>query len=192
MRDTQREAERDTGRGRSRLPARTQSWIPGSQPGPKADAQPPRRPLLSLLRPYYSTVISRGARGCKCFIQPPRADHTPGHGLGGSGIIYATLSIGSGNWPIRVAPRRATIRGPARGGAQQTLLLSRDSGDSSASFALSCAKAQNPRRWVRRSPGCDGTTSAQCDADTWQGRREWMGCRLSPECRAEGGLGKHG
>ena len=45
MRDTGRERGRDTGRGRSRLPAGSPTWdqdtgTPGSGPGPKASAKP--------------------------------------------------------------------------------------------------------------------------------------------------------
>ena len=48
MRNTEWERGRDTGRGRSKLPARspcgTGSWIPGSGPEPKAEAQPLSHP----------------------------------------------------------------------------------------------------------------------------------------------------
>ena len=46
VRDTQREAERDIGKGRSRLPAgnSVRNWTPGSAPEPKADAQPLSHP----------------------------------------------------------------------------------------------------------------------------------------------------
>ena len=77
MRDTEREAERQAGRGRSRLPEENptiRSGASGSGPGAKADAQPlgPRRPLKEV---FKNKITKRKVSGTCLSLSPARVNH---------------------------------------------------------------------------------------------------------------------
>ena len=64
MRDTEREAETQTESGAGSMPGaryETQSWIPGSQPKPKASAQPLSYPGVPHFIKYGDKVIIENA-----------------------------------------------------------------------------------------------------------------------------------